>query len=38
MYYKFFRGCSDIDDDVGHVCVVDDVCHVDEVDGKRSCG
>ena len=26
-----------IDDDVGHVCVVDDVCHVDEADGKRLC-
>ena len=30
------RGCSDIDDDVGHVCVVGDVYHVDEVDGSRN--
>ena len=31
------RGCGDIDHDVGDVCVVDDTCHVDDVDGKGLC-
>ena len=32
------QGCSDIDDDVGHVCVVDDACHVDELMEKEWVG
>ena len=28
------RGCSDVDDDVGNVCIADKTCHIDEVDGK----
>ena len=32
------QGCSDIDDDVGHVCVVDNACHVDELVEKEWVG